>query len=70
MAVVTGVLHCVSDAGGHVIPLENAGGTAVALYERALTALPDVRVLQVALASLRLFDSLRTVAHDLGYDLV
>lgn len=46
------------------------GGTSVALSERAAVTLPDAPVFHEALASARLFDSLRTVAHDLGYDLV
>ncbi len=45
------------------------GGLSVALYERAAAALPDTPILHEVLASLRLFDSLRRVAHDLGYDL-
>lgn len=46
------------------------GGMSVALYERAAASLPDMPVFQEALTSTRLFDSLRTVAHDLGYDLM
>jgi hypothetical protein len=46
------------------------GGTAVALYERSSEALPAAPVFHEALASQRLFDSLRAVAHDIGYDLV
>lgn len=46
------------------------GGTAVALYERAAGAAPAAPLFHEALASPRLFDSLRAVAHALGYDIV
>jgi len=46
------------------------GGTAVALYERAAGAVPATPLFHEALASPRLFDPLRAVAHDLGYDIV
>jgi len=46
------------------------GGMSVVLYERAAATLPTAPIFHEALASARLFDSLRTVAHDLSYDLV
>lgn len=46
------------------------GGTAVALYERTAGAVPAAPLFHEALASPRLFDALRAVAHDSGYDIV
>ena len=46
------------------------GGTAVALYERAAGAVPAAPLFHEALASPRLFDALRAIAHDSGYDIV
>ena len=45
------------------------GNPALALFERAMTALPTAPSYHEALRSVTLFDGLRTVAAHIGYSL-